>query len=174
MHFFVCIYTYIYLFKNWLEIIWNNESKGSSIWVNIAYILHGTIYSIFAYNMRTVQSNFRNLIIYLWSWRSKNNIIIIIIMEVREYRGVNPEWITKEHNKIYFLLLLDWTKFGLWSIWKVELRSYFVQLNRIERFILIRGQNTKISKTQNALANKPGSRAYLHKICTYGCKIVPS
>ena len=40
----------------------NNESKGSSIWVNIAYILHGTIYSIFAYYMWTIQSNFRNLI----------------------------------------------------------------------------------------------------------------
>ena len=41
----------------------NEISKGSSIRVNIAYILHGTIYSIFAYYMRTVQSNFRNLII---------------------------------------------------------------------------------------------------------------
>jgi len=48
---------------NWLETIRNKESKGSSIWVNIAYILHGSIYSIFAYFMRTVQSNFRNLII---------------------------------------------------------------------------------------------------------------
>ena len=47
---------------NWIETIRNNESKGSSIWVNIAYILHGTIYSTFAYYMRTVQSNFRNLI----------------------------------------------------------------------------------------------------------------
>ena len=38
-------------------------SYFNSIGVNIAYILHETIYFIFAYYMRTVQSNFRNLII---------------------------------------------------------------------------------------------------------------
>ena len=42
-------------------IVSNKESKGSSIRVNIAYILHGTIYYIFAYYMRTVQSYFRSL-----------------------------------------------------------------------------------------------------------------
>ena len=47
---------------NWLETFKIKESKGSSIWVNVAYILHGTIYSIFAYYMWTIQSNFRNLI----------------------------------------------------------------------------------------------------------------
>ena len=36
--------------------------KAAQYELNIAYILHGTIYSIFAYYMRTVQSNFRNLI----------------------------------------------------------------------------------------------------------------
>ena len=42
--------------------ILNKESKDISIWGNIAYILHGTIYFIFAYYMLTVQSNFRNLL----------------------------------------------------------------------------------------------------------------
>ena len=48
---------------NLLESIRNKESKDRSIWVNITYILHGTIYSVFAYYMRNVQSNFRNHII---------------------------------------------------------------------------------------------------------------
>ena len=48
--------------NNWLEIIRNKESRGSSIRVKITYVLHGTIYSIFPFYMRTVQSNIRNLI----------------------------------------------------------------------------------------------------------------
>ena len=50
-----------HVFSNSLKSIYRSfrifffTSKGSSIWVNIAYILHGTIYSIYAYYMRTVQ-----------------------------------------------------------------------------------------------------------------------
>ena len=51
---------------NWLETIRNKWTKDNSIWVNIAYILHGTIYSIFACYMRTVQSKFRNYIISIF------------------------------------------------------------------------------------------------------------
>ena len=52
---FIVVFTFWTAFENMktsinsLETIRNKESKGSSIWVNITYTLHGTIYSIFAY-----------------------------------------------------------------------------------------------------------------------------
>ena len=39
----------------------NKHSKGQSLWIDIAYVYHGTIYSTIAY-MRTVQYSFRNLV----------------------------------------------------------------------------------------------------------------
>ena len=64
---------------NWLETIRNKETKSSSLWVNVAYILHGTIYCIFAYYMRTVQSNFRNFVIFK-SLQFKNVVAIYLFI----------------------------------------------------------------------------------------------
>ena len=55
---------YFFATINWLQTIRYKESRGNSIWVSIAYILYGTIYSIFVYYMQTVQPNFRNLLIW--------------------------------------------------------------------------------------------------------------
>ena len=64
---FIVVFTFLTAFST----IRNKESKGSSIRVNIAHILHGTIYSILAHYMRTVQSKFRHLIIFaiVESWQ---------------------------------------------------------------------------------------------------------
>ena len=49
---------------NWLANIRNKESKGSSLWVNIVYILTwNNIFHFCLLYMRTVQSNFRNVIV---------------------------------------------------------------------------------------------------------------
>ena len=86
-----CIYARIYFFSahctdkdqkwknvktmiNWLETVGYKESKGSSIWVNIANIPHGTNYQLFAC-MRTFQSTFRN------HMKSSNYIYDLDIMD---------------------------------------------------------------------------------------------
>ena len=47
-----------------IELPSDNYRKAAQYELTSAYILHGTVYSIFTHYMRTVQSNFRNLIIH--------------------------------------------------------------------------------------------------------------
>ena len=79
---FTCIQFISNSFKLFLETIRNKESKVSRMWVNIACILHGTMYSIFAYYMRTVQSNFRKT--------ERHKFCILINCNLSSFQSVQP------------------------------------------------------------------------------------